>query len=177
MALDSDLVRVAVTGGVYVDLTSAGTLPTTLLGTIPVEFDEVGYLNEDGITQSIAQDVTDIQAWQNGDIVRRVQTSHDVTYQFSMLETNPVVLETYYGNYAAGVVEINGASLPRAQWVFDVFDGEAKIRLVIPKGQITERGDTQYVNGAALVYPVTITAYPDENGVKAYLYHDDDLSS
>lgn len=169
MALDSTLVRVAVTGGAFVSLDNSGTVPTSASAAVSVDFDEVGYIGEDGVTQTIGTDTTDIRAWQNGDLVRRVQTSHDVSYGFTMLETNPVALEAYYGNYAAGKVEITGDQLPRVPWVFDVFDGDEKIRIAIPSGQITERGDVQYVNGNAIAYPVTVTAYP-VNGVKATLY-------
>lgn len=170
MALDSSLVRVAVTGGIYVDLSGAATLPTSA-DDLLTEFDELGYVSEDGVTQTINSETNDIVAWQNADIVRKVQTSHDVTYQFSGLETNPTVLEAYYGNYDAGAdsVEITGAVLPRMSWVIDVFDDDQKIRLAIPSGQVTERGDVQYVNGDAVMYPMTITAYPVD-GVKAYLY-------
>jgi hypothetical protein len=33
------------------------------------------------------------------------------------------------------------------------------------------------VNGDAIMYPVTITAYPDASGVKAYLYYDNGEAS
>lgn len=170
MALDSSLVRVALTGGVYVDLDGGGTVPTSAASSIPVEFDDVGYIGEDGVTQSIGQDITDIKAWQNGDVVRRVQTSHVVTYQFTMIETNPVSLEAYYGNYDAGHVELTGDARTRKAWVLDVLDGDEKIRVVIPDGEISEVGDTVFQNGAAIGYPVTVTAYPVD-GVKAHLYH------
>lgn len=170
MTLDSSLVRVAVTGGVYVDLLGTGTVPTSSAATVPVSFDDVGYIGEDGVTQSIGQDITDIKAWQNGDVVRRVQTSHTVTYQFTMIESNDVSLEAYYGNYAAGHVELKGDSRPRLNWVIDVLDGDEKIRICIPAGEISEVGDTAFKNGEAIGYPVTITAYPVA-GVKAHLYY------
>lgn len=171
MANDADNVVVAVTGGVsYAPIGTA--LPTNATAPLNGAFGEVGYVSEDGITQSIGTDTSDIRAWQNGDIVRRVQTSHEVTYALTMIESSPLVLEAYYGNYAAGTVEIRGDQPGHKEWVINVLDGGAKIRIVIPDGQVTERGDVQYVNSDAVSYPVTITAYPDANGVKAYLYFD-----
>lgn len=171
MALDSSLVRVAVTGGVFVDLAGGAPVPTDATSPLDAAFDELGYVSEDGVTQATNTDVQNITAWQNADIVRKVQTSHDVTYQLAALETNPVSLEAYYGNYDAGTgaVEINADVLPRVPWVIDVYDGDEITRLVIPSGQVTERGDVQYVNGDAVMYQMTITAYPVD-GTKAYLY-------
>jgi hypothetical protein len=180
MALTASNVRVAVTGGVF-GAPAGTTLPTDALAALDPEFDELGYVGEDGVTQAMATDVTDIRAWQNGDIVRKVQTSHDLTYALSMLETNEHTLRTYYGDFSgtidAGTVEIKGEQGVRQSWVLNVVDGDVRIRIVIPDGQVTERGDVSYVNGDAVMYPITITAYPDASGVKAYLYTDADGQS
>jgi hypothetical protein len=169
MALTAANVRVAVTGGVYRGPEDA-TLPTDATSSLDGALIEQGYASSDGITQSIGADSTEIQAWQNGDNVRTVQTSHNLTYAMSLLETSAATLETYYGNYTAGTVEITSDQGVRGAWVIHVVDGDHRIRIVIPDGQVTERGDTSFVNGDAIMYPITITCYPDENGVKAYLY-------
>ena len=162
-------VLVGVTGGAYV--APEGTpIPTNAVTALNAAFDEVGYISEDGVSQSISEDITDLKAWQNGDVVRKIQTSHDLTYALTMIETSDVTLETYYGNYAAGAVEITGEQLPHKAWVLEVEDGDDIIRVVIPDGQITERGDIVYQNGDAVGYPITITCFPDDDGVKAYLY-------
>jgi hypothetical protein len=169
-------VRVGGTGAVY-GAPAGTTLPTTVDGALNAAFDELGYLDESGIVQAINSDVTDIQAWQNGDIVRKVQTSHDLTYAMTFLETSALVLEAFYGNYDAGDVEIKGEQGVRQCWALQVIDGNTAIRIVIPDGQITERGEVSYVNGDAVSYPVTITCYPDSTGVKAYMYTDLDAAS
>lgn len=166
-------VRVGVTGGVAY-APEGTTLPTTATAALDGAFDDVGYISEDGVAQSIGEDITDLKAWQNGDVVRKIQTSHDYTLSFTMIETSEVTLKAYYGNYAAGVVEINGSQLPRNPWVLTVVDGDAEIRVVVPDGQITERGDIVYQNSDAIGYQVTITCFPDDEGNKAYLYLDAD---
>jgi len=164
-------VRVAVTGGVYT--APAGTaVPTTVSGALNGAFEELGYLSEEGVTQTIDESTTRIKAWQNGDTVRVVQDSHAVTYAMTFLETSEAVLEAYYGNYDAGVVEIRGDSRTRQPWVLNIVDGDHLMRVVIPDGEITDRGDVQYVNGNAVMYPVTIECYPDGTGAKAYVYTD-----
>lgn len=176
MTTNADLVQVAVTGALYLGAVGS-TLPTNALAGLPAGFDEIGYLTEDGVRQNIAAEITDIKAWQNADVVRRVRTSHLVTYAFAALETNEIALEAYYGNGSVtgdidtgAVVEVKGDMNTRGPWVFDVVDGDDLIRVVLPDGEVSERGETAFVNGNAITYPMTITAYPDENDVKAYLY-------
>src|SRR5690606_29744912 len=177
MALTSSNVRVAVSGGAY--HAPLGTvLPTSAEEALDVALSEVGYISEDGLTQAIEADLEDIRAWQNGDIVRKVQTSHDLTYQFSMLETTADTLSVYYGaDLVDGELKINGEQLPHKVWVFDVLDGENIIRVVLPDAQVTERGEVTYTNGEAVAYEVTITAYPDATGTKAYMYVENTDSS
>lgn len=176
MALDAGNVRVAVTGGIYVAPTGT-TLPANADAGLATALQngEIGLIADDGVTESQGTDTNDIRAWQNGAIVRRVQTSHALTYAFTMIETNPNALELYYGNYDDGgggnaVVEITGEQSGRQVFVIEVLDGDDHIRIVIPDGQVTERGDVSYVNGKAIGRPVTITCYPDAAEVKAYIY-------
>ena len=170
MALTRANVRVAVTGGVYRGV-SGTTVPTTVDGVLHVALKDQGYVGEDGITQSIDKDTTDITAWQGSDIVREVQTSHKLTYQLKLIEVNPETLKTVYGNHTTGTTLITGATLPASAWVFNVVDGENLIRLVIPDGQVHEIGDVVYAAGEEVGHEITITCYPDASGVKAYLYN------
>jgi hypothetical protein len=186
MANDSTKVAVGapkVTGAAFTAV-SGTTLPTTEVAALHANFKLVGYLSEAGLVQHIGTDSTDVTAW-GGDIVRRVQTTHDVTYDLEMIETNEVTQGVYYGT--ANVVQTDGdvddgerlaiqiksTVLPRARWVFEFLDGDRVGRLVLPDAQVTGRGDVTYVHSDAVRYPVTLTAYPDSSGVKGYLYWDD----
>lgn len=175
-------VRVGVTGAVWKAI--AGTpIPTDIATALNAAFRDVGYITEDGVTTSTATDTTDIRAWQNGDTVRKVQTSHDFTISFTMLETNKESLELYYGNFTAGPggtpgsVQVKGDQGWRGRLVLNVVDGDDLIRIVMPDAQVTEREDVPYVNGDAVTYGVTMTCYPDGTGVKAYIYFDTDGAS
>jgi hypothetical protein len=174
MASDASNVRVGVTGAVYTG-DNGTTLPTDATTELDAALADVGYISEDGVVESHDTDSNDIRAWQNGDVVRKVQTSHDVTFGFTMLETTETTLAAFYGNYdgdgATGTVEITGDQLPRGVWVLSVLDGDHVLRIVIPDGQITDRGDITYANGEAVGREVTITAYPVD-GVKATIYLD-----
>lgn len=169
-------VDVAVTGGVWYGPDGTG-VPTNAVTDLDADYDEVGYLSEDGIVQSIGSESTLIKAWQNSDTVRTISTSSTVTYAFTMIETSATTLEVYYGNYTAGTVQITGAQGIRGEWIIEYHDGVKDIRIVIPDGQVTERGDTQFKNGEAVGYPITVTAYPDGSSVNAYRYQDATTSS
>jgi hypothetical protein len=160
----------ATTGGVLIADTGV-TVPTDATTALAGGFVASGYISEDGVVQSIAADVTKIKAW-GGDIVRAVQTSHDVTYAFTLLETNDASLAAYYGaaNYTPGTTRVVAGDMPHKEFVFEIADGTSKIRIVIPNGQVTERGDVTYKDDTAVGGQLTVTAYPDASGVKAYIY-------
>lgn len=166
-------VNVGYTGGVYFADTDTD-LPTDATTTLDVDFVEVGYLGEDGITQSISESSQQIKAWQAGDIVRMMQTDQSVSYKFTMIESNSNTLAAYFGddNYSAGVGTIKAGQMPRKAWVLYVVDGASKIRVVIPNGQITERGDVVFQTASAIGYTITIEAFPDSEGAKSYTYYD-----
>lgn len=148
-------------------------LPTTVIATPNVAFLDVGYLADTGFDKKETNATQTIKAWQNGDVVRVVQTEHSLQFAFTMIESNANVLAAYWGNYAAGVSTINGLVLPHKAWILDVADGvDNKIRYVVPDGQIVERGDISHVNGDSVSYPVVIECFADVTAQKAYVYYD-----
>src|SRR5699024_5816950 len=57
--------------------------------------------------------------------------------------------------------------LPSRVWNFDVRDGDKKVRVSVPNGQITELGDMTYGDEDVIAYEVTIDAFLDDD-LKAY---------
>ena len=55
--------------------------------------------------------------------------------------------------------------------MIEVLDGDHKIRLVIPDGQITETGERQFSHNSVLQVEVTVEAFSDSDGNKGYEYH------
>jgi hypothetical protein len=159
-----------VTGGVLTG-PSGTALPTDTVEAPDPLIVAVGYVSDDGVTQAINTDSSDIKAW-GGDTVRTVQTGHELTYKFTLIETNDLSLAVYYGddNVSAGTAEIVKGDLPYKVWVIEVKDGDKRVRIVIPDGQVTDRGDITYKDDEAVAYEVTITCRADASGVKAYLY-------
>lgn len=173
-----------VTGAAFAGLSGVLTLPTTEVSALAAGYKLAGYVGEEGVTQSIGADSSTIVAW-GGDTVRTVQSSHDVTFALTMLETNEITQGVYYGTgnvvktpstVSTGeklAIKVTSEVAPLMPWVFEIKDGLRRGRIVLPSAQVTERGDVTYVHSDAVQYPITLTAYPDSTGVKAYIYWDD----
>lgn len=162
MALDSDAVRVAVTGAVYVAPT-ATSAPTSSSSALDVGFVDLGYVSADGITENIDRTTNQIRAWQNGSLVREVTSEGTYSVDMTFIETNESVLELYYGaSITAGELDGDPTTTGgRKSFVIDVIDGAIVERIYIPAGEITSVGTRTLASGEAVGYQVTITAYAD----------------
>jgi len=154
---------VAVSGEVSMGATSA-TAPTGTGGTL-TGFTGLGFVSEDGVTETRDRSTDDIKAWQNAATVRTVITDSSLTFNFTLIETKKETVELYYGTTVTeaasdGSFTIVPASTGgRRSFVLDVVDGAELIRTYVPEGEVTEVGDKVYVNGEAIGYEVTVTAY------------------
>ena len=61
-------------------------------------------------------------------------------------------------------IDVKPPTSDKRAFVLNVVDGEDLIRIYLGNAELTERGEVPYQNGEAVMYPVTITAYPDANG-------------
>lgn len=154
------------------------TLPTDASTALDAAFKTVGYISEDGFTHTMSRNSKDVKAW-GGDTVGTVDETFDNKYKTAFLDTtNLDVLKAIYGtanvsgSIAAGLdVKINNKELDEMSVVVDMVlkDGTLE-RIVIPKAKITEIGDIVYKSTDAVVYEVTITTFPDNNGDHAHNY-------
>ena len=173
-----------VAGGVLV---SAGPIevsayPADASTAAPAGMVAVGFVSEDGVTESVSRNVEKVKAW-GGHTVRTVQQDYETTYSFSFLQfKNEDVLKAVYGkDNVTGTggtftVRKNAQVLERRSWLFEMEDGDTKIRLFVPNGQITEVGDVSYNHQNAIMLEVTIEAFPDENGDTAFLFTSTDTT-
>ena len=167
-----------------------GTALPTDASTAPnVAITGVGYISDDGVSESMNRETDKIKAW-GGDVVKIVQSEHSVTYQYTMIEAaraevnrevygepnvTATVATTTHGNQLA--IKVTAEQLPHRVRVIEIKDGDARVRIVLPDSQITEVGDVTYQDAAIIAYPVTVEAFPDASGVKAYKYTDDGKKS
>lgn len=161
-----------VTGGVW-RAPKGTTLPTDATTALDTsKFVCLGYVSEDGLTNSNELDVSEIKAW-GGVIVYRSLNSLNDTFALKLIESENVeVLKTVYGEAnvteAGGAVTVNvkAEDPEEAVWVFELaLRGGIAKRIIIPDGAITAREDITYNDSDAVAYGITISAYPDSNGV------------
>lgn len=166
MTLDADNARVAITGAVYTAPLES-EVPTTPTEAWGEEWVDLGYVDENGVTESQNDQTAEIKAWQSGVTVRRLITGSTHNFAFGLLESKGAVLELYH---KGSQVEDAGGGVARLLVVapladrrmfgFDMIDGDVHTRIIIRDGEVSERGDLQSVNSDVSKYPVTITAYP-----------------
>lgn len=153
-------------------------LPTDTATALNEAFKSLGYISEDGVTNSNSPSSDSISAW-GGSTVLDVQTAKPDTYTFTMLEaTNVEVLKTVYGKdnvtgtLADGItITANDGELEKNSYVIDmILADDTKKRIVLPEAKVTSIGDIQYISNGAIMYQVTLSAYPDESGNTHYEY-------
>lgn len=153
------------------------TLPTDASTALDAAFVGLGYVSEDGLTQSITRDSEAIKAW-GGDTVMTTQTDFAETFTFKLIEALSVDVKKVIfgdsnvtGDLANGITTItNSKELPAKVFVIEMVQNSALVRKVIPNGKITELGDIVYSDGEAVGYEPTITALPDATGNASYEY-------
>lgn len=157
-------------GGAIYTAPLGTTLPTDAKTTLAATYKSLGYVSEDGITNSNSPENEVIKAW-GGDTVLSTQTSKDDTFTYTLIEAlNEDVLKEIYGagNVSGSLeteegLEIRANSDEQEEHVIVIDtilkDGFLK-RTVVPRGQVTGVGDITYKDGEAVGYETTLTAYP-----------------
>ena len=142
------------------------------------------YVSEDGLTLAPNISTADIKDW-SGATIRKVLDEFDGTLSWTMISTNKnalgiafgdehvtfVTASTSHGNQTMAAL---GAYLPEEQaWVFLMKDGDARIVIAVPDGQITQVGEVSFKSNVAVAWPVTLSCYPDSSGNSIYIMTDD----
>lgn len=187
MAVDIDLIRAYTDGLVAVSDFQVvnATLPTNASDALDSDFTEVGAISSDGITEATEQDRTDFFIWQNNTLARRVPGQFTKTFTFAAAETSLVTVGVQFpGSTITQTSEgLSVAEKPPVtdirNWVLHGIDGATRaLRLVIPRGEVTERGEVVWSGENVTVYEWTLSCYVDSNGNIAYRYYlDPDLAS
>lgn len=148
------------------------TLPTDAVTALAEAFKPLGYVSEDGLTNSNTPTSDKVRAW-GGDTVLNYQTDKPDTFKFTLLEAlNVDVLKTVHGEenvegtLDTGIsVKVNNKEAEEFAWVVDMLlkGGVAK-RIVIPQASVTDVLEIVYASNKAIGYGITISATPDEGG-------------
>ena len=164
--------------GGYAYWAPAGTtLPTDSATALPAEYKLLGYLSEDGLTNTTDTDTAEIKD-ANGATVMKIITSYAESYQFALLEV--LRAEAAKLRYNSDAVTGNDKSMtikhqmPSDEDFVLVFEiamsGDVKDRLVIGNATRAEFVDRQVHAGDPQVYDITVSANDMGNGVTAIEY-------
>lgn len=158
----------------------AGTvLPTSADVALNAAFVNLGYVTEDGLTSTVAEDGDDIKAW-GPETVGRSQTGYAKTYVFNLLETaREAALQFVYGVDNVTIdedgniaIDETGDALPRGILVCDTLqnNGGATPRIkrqILGDAQFNDRsGDQVHNNSDPVNFPVSVAAYKTAIGGK-----------
>ncbi len=154
-------------GGIY--RAAAGTtLPTDATTSLAAAFKEIGYISEDGVTNSISKTTNEIKEW-GGDTVDSEVSEQTDQFTFKSIESmNVDTLKAVFGD--TNVTESTGAitilvkagAFGEGVWVIDVAQKGGRLkRIVIPDGKITALGDIVYNGSEAVGYDITLSAFYD----------------
>ncbi|MFI6042279.1 hypothetical protein ACIA8C_11630 [Nocardia sp. NPDC051321] len=180
---------VAVTGGVLVGKIGA-KVPKSASEAIDLSaLKPLGYISEDGIESKGERKTETVKDW-NADIIAKLQTEHSVSFGFTLYAVwDEDVLKEIFGQdqvvpipatATTGkqyTVTEKGLVLPRRSWVFDMKNDVKKLRIVLPNATISQVTERKFVSKELAGFSVTVEAFKDDDGVKAYRYLDDGITT
>jgi hypothetical protein len=167
-----------------------------VLTDIPETIDELdfsgltdsGYVNEDGVTITPEDSTESIKDWSGAEI-RRILTEFTGTIAWTHLELSAGAARNYFGEDQVQVTppsaeagtrmraSLGKNELPTQAWYFKIKDGDRRVVVVVPRGQITSRGEIPLTATGAITLPVELATYPDADGQNIYIYTDDGIFS
>ncbi|WP_104137235.1 hypothetical protein [Cryobacterium sp. Y62] len=164
MTVNSSNARIFGSDSDSINLAPLGTTPpTTLDGALDSAFEDVGWLNEDGITETATGSKTAIRGHQGGNVVRSIMEESGTTVGFTALESKAQTKSLRYDEKNATVdggvrtaTRGAGQKVSARAAVIDIFDADdvtVKERLVIERFEIVPDGDRVFVSSDISGFP------------------------
>jgi len=158
--MNDGLVRV----GAYTDIFIApvGTALPDDLEALPSIWKSIGYTDMDALTESLEVTKEVLRASQKPNGVRTLTTEVNWTWNFKAMESSKKVLELFYlGAQSTTATGITTTAIPGSPgdtsvaMVIEEVDGDVTTRYVLPKVDITTRGEVAHRGTEGVVYDMT----------------------
>ena len=171
------------TGAVAVAPTGT-TAPTDARTALPSAWESSGYVSEDGMSVAVTRTTTPIRDWSKA-AVRQLLTEYEGAITLAFLGVDEFALGRVFGEAnvtktAASTTHGEqlkvgiGAQLPPIEsFCFSMKDGDARIRVYVPRGQFTEVAQVDFKPDAGHTVGGTISTYDDGTGKSIYFLYDD----
>lgn len=157
------------------------TAPTDTTTAFSGTWVALGLLSEDGMTESNSATVNEYYSW-GGTLVRTTRSKFQRQFKVAVLEDNLAVFALVNPGStraSAGGVVTRTVKTPTANaqaFAFEMKDGAITKRIIVPRGEVSEIGDTTFSDSAIASKELTINAYPSAAGV-IYLEYTDDAAA
>lgn len=166
-----DETLIAGSGQVYV--APVGTaLPVGPTSALNAAFVGLGYHTEDGVSTSAPVNVVEHPAWQSKFPIRREVDTREFIVTFALLQWNEETTKLAFGG--GSVESVTGGyrfnppqsdeSIDERSLIVDVDDGSERVRIVVPRGSVTEGVDSSLTRNAMSALPVSFKALQPEDG-------------
>jgi hypothetical protein len=178
----------ATTGAILSGPVFTGTIPTDIDTISYTGLTDSGYVNEDGVTITPSDTTESIKDWSGAEI-RRILTEFTGEIAWTHLELSAGAARNYFGDDFVEVTAADAthgtrmrASLGKNEnlaksWIFKVKDGDRRLVVFVPRGQVVERGEIPLTVSGAVTLPVTLATFPDADGQNIYIFTDDGVFS
>lgn len=166
MTLNANNVVVGNSGSVMWGTTGI-SLPTSATGSV-ASFNDLGYLDEDGLTVSVAPQVTDFAVWQSRQPVRRAFTGQTISLSGKFAEWNAQTVPKVFGGGALTTgtyaFPTDTANLDEFAVVADAIDGSDIHRFAFGRANQTEEVSVQFNRSNLAVLPFSFAVLAPSAG-------------
>lgn len=165
-----------VKGGYIFSAPVTSPLPTDIETPLDEAYECLGFISEDGYTESLSEDSNDMMDM-NGDLMDSSGSNRVESGQVTFAEIKAAVLARQYGEGNVtdkdGIIAVkhNGDSHPTFRYVLElVLKNGRRWRKTVPFGQSSELDDLNIAVTELCQRPITIKYITDEDGNTAYDY-------
>ncbi|WP_405459706.1 hypothetical protein OG786_20945 [Streptomyces sp. NBC_00101] len=178
MADLNDGVRVGYAGKAYIGAVGAVAPATLTVAPDPDDWFDLGKITEDGLTEATDQARSEFKAWGFDSPVRTQLTSKTTTFQLAFMQSSNAYVQSLFHSvplddmtttgtgdaaYTSFTIGQNTEPDVRAL-LLDIVDGGIATRIIVPRVEVTERGNKSYKGTETVNFPMTFTALTSSDG-------------
>lgn len=143
-----------------------------------------GYVSEDGVELTNDISTTEIREW-NRSVVRKVLDTFNGELSLTLIQSDyeswcQALGSEYVTQTAATTtkgeqltIKMGAHLAPEQSFAIAMKDGDARVIIIIPRGQVTTLDTITFNATEAISLPITISCYDDGTGNSIYIFIDD----